>query len=121
MDDILITHATVITVDSSNRILRDAAIAIRGREIVALCSTRGLLCTRLHIRCAGRRMGRLISGGKKGLSPETAHRYGEKPVLRRISSWNRWSTPGLRGPISERIPGKPIEPVCAEWEHTGDF
>ncbi len=36
MDDTLIAHATVVTVDSSNRILRDAAIAIRGREIVAL-------------------------------------------------------------------------------------
>ncbi len=39
MDDILITHATVVTVDSSNRILRDAAIAIRGREIVAIGPT----------------------------------------------------------------------------------
>lgn len=39
MDDILITNATVVTVDSSNRILRDAAIAIRGREIVALGPT----------------------------------------------------------------------------------
>lgn len=39
MNDILITHATVVTVDSSNRILRDAAIAIRGREIVAIGPT----------------------------------------------------------------------------------
>lgn len=39
MDDILITHATVATVDSSNRILRNAAIAIRGREIVAIGPT----------------------------------------------------------------------------------
>jgi len=39
MNDILITHATVITVDSFNRILRDAAIAIRGREIVAIGPT----------------------------------------------------------------------------------
>ena len=39
MDDILITHATVVTVDSSNRVLRDAAIAISGREIVALGPT----------------------------------------------------------------------------------
>ncbi len=39
MDDILIIHATVVTVDSSDRILRDAAIAIRGREIVAIGPT----------------------------------------------------------------------------------
>ena len=39
MDDILITHATVVTVDSSNRILRDGAIAIRGREVVAIGPT----------------------------------------------------------------------------------
>jgi 5-methylthioadenosine/S-adenosylhomocysteine deaminase len=39
MDDILITHAIVATVDSSNRILRDAAIAIHGREIVAVGPT----------------------------------------------------------------------------------
>src|SRR3972149_4651901 len=39
MDDILITHATIVTVGSSNRILRDAAIAIRGREIVAIGPT----------------------------------------------------------------------------------
>lgn len=39
MDDILITHATVVTVDSSNRVLRDAAIVIRGREIVAIGPT----------------------------------------------------------------------------------
>lgn len=39
MNDILITHATVITVDSSNRVLRDAAIAIRGREIIAIGPT----------------------------------------------------------------------------------
>lgn len=39
MDDILITHATVLTVDSSNHVLRDAAIAIRGREIVAVGPT----------------------------------------------------------------------------------
>ncbi len=39
MDDTLITHATVVTVDSSNHILRDAAIAIRGREIVAIGPT----------------------------------------------------------------------------------
>lgn len=38
-DDILITNATVVTVDPSNRILRDAAIAIRGRRIVALGPT----------------------------------------------------------------------------------
>ena len=40
MEDILITHATIVTVDSSNRILRDAAIAIRGREIVAIGPTK---------------------------------------------------------------------------------
>ena len=39
MDDILITHATVVTVDSSNHVLRDAALAIRGREIVAIGPT----------------------------------------------------------------------------------
>lgn len=36
MDDILIANAIVVTVDSNDRILRDAAIAIRGREIVAI-------------------------------------------------------------------------------------
>lgn len=39
MDDILITNATVVTVDSANRILRDAAIAICGRAIVAIGPT----------------------------------------------------------------------------------
>ncbi len=34
--DIFITRAAAVTVDSSDRIRRDAAIAIRGREIVAL-------------------------------------------------------------------------------------
>ncbi len=36
MDDFLITHATVVTVDSSDRVLRDAAIAVRDREITAI-------------------------------------------------------------------------------------
>src|SRR5574341_741880 len=39
MDDTLITNATVVTVDSSNHVLRDATIAIRGREIVAVGPT----------------------------------------------------------------------------------
>jgi 5-methylthioadenosine/S-adenosylhomocysteine deaminase len=39
MDDILIAHATVVTMDSSNRILRDAAIAVREREIAAIGPT----------------------------------------------------------------------------------
>lgn len=42
MDDILITHATVVTVDPSNRILRDAAIAISGREIAAIGPTKAV-------------------------------------------------------------------------------
>lgn len=39
MDDILITHATVVTVDASDRVVHDAAIAIRGSEIVGLGPT----------------------------------------------------------------------------------
>lgn len=39
MDDLLITHATVVAMDATNRILRDGAIAVRGREIVAVGPT----------------------------------------------------------------------------------
>lgn len=39
MDDLLITNATVVPVDRLDRVLRDASIAIRGRQIVAVGPT----------------------------------------------------------------------------------
>lgn len=37
--DLLLTHATVVTMDAEGSVLRDGAVAIRGREIVAVGAT----------------------------------------------------------------------------------